>query len=345
PPLDIDDIVHPTGAEYATHAAREFLNILEAIAQVIPIPGFGPAVKIAVSIMKACDECHATLESAQELKIRIKRLVVVLVDDLKGKEMNEIPPKLFKDVQSLKNDMHYIDGKLNQITSRNHIFAAFFRSLDDEILAREMEHTDMLSRLEQKITMFHAPLNKLQVTMDGVKAMLDDHPPSNVVPSSSLSTRSVMPANTISFHGRKPIVAELVSVVVGPSRRHICLTGPGGMGKTSTSLAVMSHVDVEARFPDQLRVWVPCVKAPTVSLFVETLHTSLGISNKSGNPLSDIISELSSSPPVVLLLDNFETTWNAEGGQSEAEGVLRCIHRLPHVTLFIHNQVVNTALW
>ncbi|KAG6905359.1 hypothetical protein DXG01_003236, partial [Tephrocybe rancida] len=78
----------------------------------------------------------------------------------------------------------------------------------------------------------------------------------------------------------------------------------------------MNHPDVEAHFMEHLRVWVPCVKAPSTSLLIDTLCTSLGISTKSGNPLSDILLALRTSSPIVLVLDNFETPWNAAEGQS-----------------------------
>ncbi|KAG6910157.1 hypothetical protein DXG01_012916 [Tephrocybe rancida] len=142
-----------------------------------------------------------------------------------------------------------------------------------------------------------------------------------------------MPVNTSIFHGRDSIVAKLSSIITGPSPQHVCLLGPGGMGKTSTALAVMEHADVRAYFTDQL-VWVPCVKAASLSIFLDTLHTSLGITTKSVNPLNDILSHLEGlSVPIVLLLDNFETPWNTD--ESEAEGVLRRLRKSSHVTLFI----------
>ncbi|KAG6914136.1 hypothetical protein DXG01_002239 [Tephrocybe rancida] len=168
--------------------------------------------------------------------------------------------------------------------------------------------------------------------MIDVKAILTQGSPAH---TTSSPTQALIPANTHIFHGRDTLVAELVDVLVGGSRRHICLLGPGGMGKTSTSLAVMNHLNVEARFAEHLRVWVPCVKAPSTSLLLDTLCTSLGISIKSGNPLSDILSVLRTSPPIVLVLDNFETPWNAAEGQSEVEQVIRDINRIRHVTLFV----------
>ncbi|KAG6816216.1 hypothetical protein H0H87_007714 [Tephrocybe sp. NHM501043] len=172
----------------------------------------------------------------------------------------------------------------------------------------------------------------VQCTIDEVKAI--DQCLLEATSSLASPMRALIPANSSIFLGRDTVVAELVRVITS-GRHHVCLLGPGGMGKTSTSLVVMDHPDVKSRFPGQLRVWVPCVKALSVSLFVETLGTSLGVPRKTPNILSDIISKLVNSPPIVILLDNFETPWNTVDGQSEAEQILRDIHRISHVTLVI----------
>ena len=79
---------------------------------------------------------------------------------------------------------------------------------------------------------------------------------------------------------------------------------------------------------------MPCVKATSPSLFLDTLYSSLGTTQKSGDNLKDIVSEMnSSSEPLHLLLDNLETPWNES--RSETERILYKIDRIPHVTIFI----------
>ncbi|KAG6839393.1 hypothetical protein C0991_003001, partial [Blastosporella zonata] len=334
-----NDIRNPTSSEYAGQAAKEFLNILDAVAQAVPIPGFGAAVKIAANIMKTCEESHATLERAQELKLRIKTLVLTLVNELKGKKAEEIQAKLIQDIGMLKKDMQYIETMLNEIASQHRLLIIFFKTLNEDKLARDIEHTEMLARLEQQIAAFHAQqqrsLDNIQVTMDKVEALLNERLPPGDASSSPSAMRAVIPEKSAIFHGRDSIVGELVNVVTGASRRHVCILGPGGVGKTSTALAVMGHENVKTHFANHLRIWVPCVKATSVSLFLETLHSSLGISMKSVNTLGDILAELKTSPPIVILLDNFETPWNADDGQSEVERIIRDIQHLPQVTFFV----------
>ncbi|KAG6905190.1 hypothetical protein DXG01_004356, partial [Tephrocybe rancida] len=366
---NVNEVAKPTRGEYAGEAAKGFLTILEAVAEAIPVPGFSIVVNLAVKIIRACEEGHATLERAQELKFRIKALVLTLVNELKGKKEGEIRAQMIQDIATLKREFYIIQTQLNEIASQHPLRLILFKSLNDDKvrrcvarldtslesfeLARNMEHAAMFTKLEQQIATFYAhqqqntqtlnevhaqqqqntrSLNDMQLSIVDVRAMLAQGSPAL---STSSQMRALIPANTHIFYGRETLVAGLVGVLVRGSRQHMCLLGPGGMGKTSTSLAVMNHPDVEARFAEHLRVWVPCVKAPSTSLLIDTLCTSLGISIKSGNPLSDILLVLRTSPPIVLVLDNFETPWNAAEGQSEVEQVIRDINRIPHVTLFV----------
>ncbi|KAG6900984.1 hypothetical protein C0995_002996, partial [Termitomyces sp. Mi166 len=280
------DITSPTGVEYAGQAAREFLNILDNVAQSVPVPGFGAAVKIAINIIKACDESQAALESAKELKTRIQALVVMFVDELKGKRQEDIRAELIHDIdRRIFRDMTCIAANLDKIISQHRLLLFFFRSLNDSKLKRTIDHANMLTQLEQQIREFYTKqqedLRLLRLGMDDVKAILNSRLPADA----SLSSRSPIPANSTIFHGRDSLVNDLANVITAgiESRQHICLSGPGGMGKTSTALAVMDHNKVKAQFANDLRVWVPCVKATSFSLFLDTLHTSLAIHKKTGD--------------------------------------------------------------
>lgn len=175
-------------------------------------------------------------------------------------------------------------------------------------------------------------LKILQITMDDVKAMLDERLP---VSMSIIQSRAPIPNNSAIFYGRDALVMELINIITGPLQKHICLFGPGGMGKTSTSLAVMGHPNVKAKYESHLRVWVPCIKATSASLFLDTLKLSLAIPKDTGDARGAIIKALQTSPPIVILLDNFETPWDADGARSDIEQVLYDIHEIKHVTLFL----------
>ncbi|KAF8076896.1 hypothetical protein FPV67DRAFT_1574370 [Lyophyllum atratum] len=357
---DKDDLGNPTRGEYVCEAAKEFLKVMEAVAQGIPVPGVGAIVKIALNLIKMCEDSHATLERAEELKLRIKTLVAVLVDELKGKKADEIQEKLKADILSLEKDLLYIQKKLEEILSQSPALVILFKSFNEEKvqkcverlhtslerfnLTREINHANLLHRLEKQILQFDASqreqreqLESIQFGIDEIKLLLGDRPDGSS--TSQSHSRATMPAPTSLFYGRDHVVADLVAnltnVTEGKKSPRICLLGPGGMGKTSTALAAMAHPDTKKCFPDTNQAWVPCVMATSIPLFLDTLSQSLGITKTSVNPRSDILNELKSSPPLVLLLDNFETPWNIDGGRADTERILRNIEQLPHITLFL----------
>ena len=177
--------------------------------------------------------------------------------------------------------------------------------------------------------------------MDDIKIILKEAYDSSTASSSSRPRlRAVIPPNVSIFHGRDTLVAKLVSILTsnlhGQKPPRICLLGPGGMGKTSTALAVMADPEMRKHFLAKNQIWVPCVKATSLSLFLDTLYSSLGITQNSGSTLVDIISEIkSSAEPMVLLLDNFETPWNIEESRSETEEILEALDQIAHITIFI----------
>ncbi|KAG6862896.1 hypothetical protein C0993_001029, partial [Termitomyces sp. T159_Od127] len=105
------DIGPPTGNEYAGQAARGFFQVLEAISEAVPIPAFGVAVKVAANIVQACDNATVTLERAEDLKVRIKTLVAVFVNELKGIKEEDIQDKLVQDIDKLNKfvETHSLD--------------------------------------------------------------------------------------------------------------------------------------------------------------------------------------------------------------------------------------------
>ncbi len=177
--------------------------------------------------------------------------------------------------------------------------------------------------------------------MQDVKALLEQKSSPATTSSHAIGykPRGFLPTNTFIFHGRETLVKELVQTLtqglVDGELPRIALLGAGGMGKTSTALAVMAHPDLKMHFIDTNLIWVPCVKANSVSLFLDALYTSLEPSRIRGDVQRTIISELQESGSLVLLLDNFETPWNVTDEHSEVEDILRQISNISHIALFI----------
>ncbi|KAJ7598573.1 hypothetical protein C8J56DRAFT_1020347, partial [Mycena floridula] len=128
------------------------------------------------------------------------------------------------------------------------------------------------------------------------------------------------------FYGRAAQIRYTVSFLVQPiitensKRGRFCILRTGGMGKTSLAFEVS----------ERNLVWGPSAQALSPELLLDTVYNALGISRDSHHTLRDILDDLRSSGPVLLLLDNFETPWNAGCSRAAVARILLDIEQLPN---------------
>jgi tetratricopeptide (TPR) repeat protein len=164
------------------------------------------------------------------------------------------------------------------------------------------------------------------------------HPnPRILLPPSDTNVRQEMPLKPEIFHGRGDFVEDIARSLLREETSRICILGPGGMGKTSVSLAVVELPVIKERFPGGNCVWVPCIEATSATLLLEILYTQLQVPGDQQITLEKIISELNAlKQPHLILLDNFETPWNAPGGtQKHVSDILRKLAMLSHVAILL----------
>ncbi|KAJ7583815.1 hypothetical protein C8J56DRAFT_193140 [Mycena floridula] len=155
-------------------------------------------------------------------------------------------------------------------------------------------------------------------------------------------TRGYMPAPNDQLFGRDKDVEEIVQILVrNPAspkskRARFALLGAGGQGKTALALEVMAQLAMQACYSVKNSIWASCEEATSAELLLNVLYNSLDITRDTHNSIQDILNELrASSDPIILLLDNFETPWNAPGQRGAVARILRDIAQFPHVALFI----------
>ena len=125
---------------------------------------------------------------------------------------------------------------------------------------------------------------------------------------SDTAVRQEMPLKPEIFHGQEDFVEGIAHLPLHEETSRICILGPGGMGKTSVSLAVVELPLIKERFPSGNLVWVPCIEATSATLFLEILCIQLQVPGDKQVTLEKIFSELDASKqPRLILLDNFET--------------------------------------
>ena len=210
-------------------------------------------------------------------------------------------------------------------------------------LANDLRDSDLLQEL-------HARLAKIQNLTQQVANKVDDvhedvkdikqilaKTQQSTTPRSPDTVVQQMPLKPGVFHGRDDIIEEITQLLMKEETSRICVLGPGGMGKTSVSLGVVEQPLVKARFLPENRVWVPCIEATSATLLLEILYTQLRVPGDKQVTIEKIISLLdTSTQPRLILLDNFETPYNAPGGtQKQVEDILRQLAMLNHVAILV----------
>ncbi|KAJ7578968.1 hypothetical protein C8J56DRAFT_1170180 [Mycena floridula] len=148
----------------------------------------------------------------------------------------------------------------------------------------------------------------------------------------------ILTAKSSSSHSKLARLSQVFTTKpISPLKSaHLALLGAGGQGKTATALKVMAHPAVKQFYLRKNSLWVPCDEATSPEMFLHILYNSLAITVDTHNTLEDILNELQkTSKPIILLLDNFETPWNAPEARGTMARILQDIAQFPHVALFV----------
>ena len=146
-----------------------------------------------------------------------------------------------------------------------------------------------------------------------------------------------MPDKKEVFHGRKEFVEEAIKTIIectGGVR--LAILGPGGMGKTSVSLAISHDQRIVAHFREDNIHWIPCEQAASLELLIGLIAKSLNLKNVSQDLLQDVKAMLRKSEfPRLLLFDNFETPFHIEHRQAQVEEILSIVASSPKVSIIV----------
>ncbi|KAJ6457589.1 hypothetical protein C8R45DRAFT_562600 [Mycena sanguinolenta] len=138
------------------------------------------------------------------------------------------------------------------------------------------------------------------------------------------------------FHGRDALVDKIARLLAAETTSRVCITGVGGMGKTSVAVAVTESPIIRNVFPKEYIFWVPCITAKSSDLLRRILYTQLRITAETYDSLDPLVAELNDSKqPRLLLLDNFETPWLSGPDPLEVGHILRRLAALPHIALLV----------
>ena len=112
-----------------------------------------------------------------------------------------------------------------------------------------------LRKMANKVDDVHHNVEEIHHKVDDIQTFLKR---SGMRPVSETLSRQEMPLKPGIFHGRDDMVEDIAQLLLQEETSHVCILGPGGMGKTSVSLAVVELPLIKERFSGGNIVWVPC---------------------------------------------------------------------------------------
>ncbi|KDR85865.1 hypothetical protein GALMADRAFT_234980 [Galerina marginata CBS 339.88] len=356
--------VIPTTTQYMTASAKEVLEMLQSAAGIIPVPLLQESIEVALKIIEVCEEASAVESKVKELQDRVGHLMVVIVAHVTAKNeegSREVVVKAAKgiegDIKGLLSTLGTINEDLTEISEQNRWVIAVYRELNTSTLedcmdrlstalekfklSNDLRDSDLLLVLNTRLEKMANKVDDIYRDVKHVAARVEEFHDllerSAMVPRPDMVALQQIPLKPEVFHGRNSLVEEIVQLLVKEETSRVCILGPGGMGKTSVSLAVVESPLIQERFAHGNYVWVPCNGATSAALLLETLHIQLQVPGDKQVTLEKIISELNTSTnPRLLILDNFETPWNAPGGsQKQVEDILRTLAKLGHIAMLV----------
>jgi hypothetical protein len=151
----------------------------------------------------------------------------------------------------------------------------------------------------------------------------------------------MLPSKPKIFHGRESELSDILKLF-GQGAPRLAILGAGGMGKTSIARVAVHHAEITARY-QQNRFFVACDTVTTKVELAALIGAHLGF--KPGEDLTPLVIQHSSSnPPSLLILDNFETLWEAVESRGDVEEFLSLLTDVGHLALIVGAEF-SFALW
>ncbi|KAK6991754.1 hypothetical protein R3P38DRAFT_228041 [Favolaschia claudopus] len=326
---------------YAVSGGKALAEALDSVADLIPLPFLSSFVDIAIKVLEACEEATAIEEDLMDLQGRVYELMLAVVNTVPVNRNASIA--LQDKVRRLQLILDGILSDVAKIKAQKKWLLLFFHSLNKDRVDRcvsrlnaaleqftvvnQIQVEDLLDKIRADYSAFGAQLNRIE---DAVNRTTQPHNAPSTYP------RQDMPPPSRRLFGREALIDEIASLLTAESTSRVCITGAGGMGKTSVALAVAESPTITNLFKKEYIFWIPCIEAKSPDLLRRVLYAQLRITAETYDSLEPLLEELDANKERrLLLLDNFETPWLSGQDRQEVVHILARLAALPHIALLV----------
>ncbi|KAK7062371.1 hypothetical protein R3P38DRAFT_3303306 [Favolaschia claudopus] len=328
---------------YAVSGGKALAEALNSVADLIPLPFLSSFVDIAIKVLEACERQEATAieEDLMDLQERVYNLMLAVVNTVPVNRKASIA--LQDKVRRLQLILDGILSDVAKIKAQKKWLLLFFHSLNKDRVDRcvsrlnaaleqftvvnQIQVEDVLDKIRVDYSAFAAQLNRIE---DAVNRTTQPHNAPSAHP------RQDMPPPSRRLFGREALIDQVASLLTVESTSRVCITGAGGMGKTSVALAVAESATITTIFKKEYIFWIPCIEAKSSDLLRRILYAQLRVTAETYDSLEPLLEELDANKERrLLLLDNFETPWLSGEGRDKVGDILARLAALPHIALLV----------
>ncbi|KAK7039738.1 NB-ARC domain-containing protein [Favolaschia claudopus] len=329
--------------KYAAIAASTLSDISDST----DVPFLRTIATVTVSILTIVQTVKTNQDECMRMVARIEELLSVILRLCAPQ--NELSPATLRNVGSFTDTLQKIHAYVN-LQQNTSVFKRFFRQSENAALLAECQaglaHASDVFEIEARLVTavemaeMHDRAEKRHhdlLELVGCQREYEESDSASLVNKPVFEFRNsttsfiMLPPNPQIFHGRDTELRALVQLLLQDSAR-VPILGPGGIGKTSLATAALHHADIDAKYSH--RYFVSCESAATYDSLVSVIASYVGLTS-SPNTSKRVLRHFSESEPSILLLDNFETSWEPLASRVQIEEFLSLLADIPHLALMI----------
>ncbi|KZT37591.1 hypothetical protein SISSUDRAFT_1062690 [Sistotremastrum suecicum HHB10207 ss-3] len=321
------------------------LTVLRYIANFSPLPYPQGLASLAVLIHEESLTGTSANESIQSLVARVVEATWVIINAMQDAG-DTVTEELVRHVGQFLRTLEEIAGFVKKRSTNRRRITSLFSSSSEQATLRKLE-----ADLERAIEFFSigTKLANLRLSFSLAESATQhedelavavanayeeqDRLMTEVRSEDSQLHPKILPPSPQSFFGRSDTLRLVVQQLCDTKSVQVAILGSGGIGKTSLALAALHHPDC-VRLYGLHRHFICCETATSKETFISALATAFDIeAPENVGAITKKLSQLKSR--VLVVLDNFETTWEPAASRSDVESILTSLASIPTVSILL----------